>query len=85
MARRYGQLNRYNSRIRRCALSGLRGYEKEMIHYRGRWYLPAWVDSDMSTSHRAPKGHIEDTWASAGELSTAALTLKTNYWSVTSS
>jgi hypothetical protein len=42
MARRVGKLNSYKSRMRRCALSGLRGYECDMVHANGRWYLPRW-------------------------------------------
>ena len=44
MARRFGRTNPYRSRIRRCAQSGLRGYEREMVHKDGHWYLPHWVD-----------------------------------------
>ena len=47
MARRYGRLNSYDSRLRRCAISGLRFYESEMIKVKdGRWIHPKYIDED---------------------------------------
>lgn len=44
MARRYGRQNAYKSRIRRCAVSGLRAYESDMVNVRGKWCIPEWAD-----------------------------------------
>jgi hypothetical protein len=46
MARRFGRLNEYDSRLRRCARSGLRFYESEMAHVNGKWIHPKYLDSD---------------------------------------
>lgn len=46
MARRYGRLNKYDSRIRRCAISGLRFYESEMVHVNGKYIHPKYLDED---------------------------------------
>ena len=83
MARRYGRLNPYRSRIRRCALSGLRGYQDGMVHYHGNWYLPRWRDEDMAAKGRR-SGHraITDPWTQAS-TAPETLTLQTDHWVIT--
>jgi hypothetical protein len=51
MARRFGRINQYNSRLRRCAICWSRGYEKEMRYYQGRYYCnnPGCWDKDKET------------------------------------
>lgn len=46
MARRYGRQNDYDSRIRRCAISGLRYYQSEMVYINGKWIHPRFLDED---------------------------------------
>ena len=47
MARRFGRVNTVNRGVlRRCAMSGLRFYESEMIRRGGLWYHPKWYDPD---------------------------------------
>ena len=46
MARRFGKLNKYDSRLRRCARSGLRFYESEMVRVKGKWIHPKYMDED---------------------------------------
>ena len=46
MARRYGKLNKYDSRLRRCAISGFRFYESEMVKFKGLWIHPKYLDED---------------------------------------
>lgn len=46
MARRYGRLNNYDSPLRRCAISGLRYYESEMVRVSGLWIHPDFLDDD---------------------------------------
>lgn len=62
MARRYGRLNRYDSRIRRCAISGFRFYESEMIHTDGgMWVHPKYLDEDGKV-HRTKKIGAPTIW-----------------------
>jgi len=48
MARRYGVLNKKpDSRLRRCAVSGLRFYESEMVNVgENRFIHPKYLDRD---------------------------------------
>ncbi len=48
MARRMNRMNSYRSRIRRCAMSGLRGYESDMVHVNGKYIIPRFLDKDES-------------------------------------
>jgi hypothetical protein len=48
MARRYGRLNKYDSQLRRCAISGLRFYESEMVHTNGEYIHPKYLDEDRN-------------------------------------
>ena len=46
MARRFGRLNQYDSRLRRCVISGLIFYQSQMVQRRGRWIHPRFLDED---------------------------------------
>lgn len=48
MARRYGIINKkYDSRLRRCAVSGLRYYESEMVRVgEGKYIHPKFLDEE---------------------------------------
>jgi hypothetical protein len=59
MARRYGRMNKYDSRLRRCARSGLRYYESEMVHINGKWLHPRWVDEDETWKRPVRKRRAE--------------------------
>ena len=50
MARRYGKLNEYDSRLRRCARSGLRYYESDMVRVKGKWIHPDYMDMDENAT-----------------------------------
>lgn len=53
MARRYGRLNKYDSRLRRCARSGFRFYESEMVFIDGKWIYRKYVDEDEGVRRSA--------------------------------
>lgn len=44
MARNFGRINKYQSQLRRCAISGLRFYQHEMMRRNGRWVHPKHAD-----------------------------------------
>ena len=55
MARRYGRLNEYDSQLRRCAKSGLRFYQSEMVRINGKWIHPKYLDEDEDQPRRIRK------------------------------
>jgi endonuclease YncB( thermonuclease family) len=44
LARNYGKINKYQSQLRRCAVSGLRFYEHEMVRQGGNWVYHKYAD-----------------------------------------
>lgn len=55
MARRYGRLNKYDSKIHRCAVSGLRFYEAKMVRVaEGKYVYHEYIDEDY---HKRKRGH----------------------------
>jgi hypothetical protein len=52
MARNWGKINKYQSQLRTCALSGFRFYQHEMIKQDGRWVHPKYADASPKQGAR---------------------------------
>ena len=57
MARRYGLINKkYDSQLRRCAISGLRFYQSEMVRVaEGKYVHPKYLDEDEDLKGKRQK------------------------------
>lgn len=65
MARRYGIGNKYDSQLRRCAISGLRFYRSEMVKVAENSYVyHKYLDEDYRSKARGggAAGVSGDTW-----------------------
>jgi hypothetical protein len=64
MARRYGIGNKYDSQLRRCAISGLRFYRSEMVKTGEDEYVyHKYVDKDYRSKAHGKTGRLEgDVW-----------------------
>lgn len=64
MARRYGRQNKYDSQIRRCAISGLRFYQSDMRRVAQDTFVhPRFLDEDrVSGTGGGKKGKIKNEW-----------------------
>lgn len=65
MARHYGIVNKYDSQLHRCAISGLRFYRSEMVKVaEDRYVYHKYLDEDYRRKARGKTAGIEgDTYA----------------------